>query len=428
MQKLLQWFSQRVENTGAPYVVFGIFGIINYPVCYVMFQSVVPQEYNPFSFRLIAGILCVPLALKNYWPQKLRNFLPLYWYLTILYCLPFFGAYMLLMNNASDEWLMNKVLGLFLLILIVDWLMFILLLIVGVSLAFILYLFSTPPNGAVSADGIYLAAYMYFLTILIGAIFSRDKEKIAYEKLQAMRSLAANIAHELRTPLAAIASGARGIKHYLPSLINTYALAKKENLDIPIIREKQIDALKNALTYIETEINFSNTIINMLLVNVKEFEIQPQEFEICSIVDCVNKGLERYPFAADEVNLVHWQANKDFKFKGKEILTIHILFNLIKNALYYIKAATKGHIEIWVDEEKQYNTLHFRDTGAGINTKILPNIFNRFFSKTNHGYGVGLAFCKMVMTSYRGDILCYSVEGEFSEFVLKFPKIEPDTL
>ena len=118
---------------------------------------------------------------------------------------------------------------------------------------------------------------------------------------------------------------------------------------------------------------------------------------------------------------MHWKKS-DFSFKGDELLMIHLLFNLLKNALYYIKVAGKGDIHIWCDQNEKHNILHFKDTGQGIAKKDLPHIFERFFTKTPHGTGIGLAFCKMVMNSLGGDITCSSHEKEFAEFTLLFPK------
>ena len=36
------------------------------------------------------------------------------------------------------------------------------------------------------------------------------------------------------------------------------------------------------------------------------------------------------------------------------------------------------------------------------------------------GTGVGLACCKTIMIAYGGDIICNSIEGEYTEFVLSF--------
>jgi len=54
---------------------------------------------------------------------------------------------------------------------------------------------------------------------------------------------------------------------------------------------------------------------------------------------------------------------------------------------------------------------------------MLPKIFDRFFSSTHHGSGIGLAFCKLVMQAYGGNITCQSQQGEFTEFVLSFPVV-----
>jgi signal transduction histidine kinase len=101
----------------------------------------------------------------------------------------------------------------------------------------------------------------------------------------------------------------------------------------------------------------------------------------------------------------------------------HILFNLLKNALYYIEASGKGDIHIWLENDEGKNTLHFKDTGPGISATLLPSIFERFFSRRKHGTGMGLAFCKSVMQEIRGDIQCRSKEGEYTEFVLTFPTL-----
>lgn len=62
------------------------------------------------------------------------------------------------------------------------------------------------------------------------------------------------------------------------------------------------------------------------------------------------------------------------------------------------------------------------DTGKGISKDILPHVFDRFFTRTQHGAGVGLAFCKMVMHSFGGDIRCQSEEGKHTLFSLSFPQ------
>lgn len=422
LNKLLLWLNQRIDKIGAQYIAFGIFGVINYPGSYIFWRNVLPPTYNPLSLRLIAAILCIPLILKNYWPKKFRLYLPAYWYVTVLYCLPFFGTYLLLMNHVSNAWLMNLVLGLFLFISIVDWFMFILLLTLGAGLGWLAYWLTSDQSYSISLHSLSFAIYMYFFAFLIGFIFFRGKEKLATEKrLQLAKALAATIAHEFRTPLSSINAAVEGIKEYWPDLLHTYTIAKSQNLSIPSIRMSELKELETILYNIQTKIHFANTIINMILINVGQSNIRTENFKPCSVIQGINEALNQYPFSGEEKTLIYWDNKQDFLYYGEELLTIHVLFNLLKNALYYIKVAGKGNIHIWVEQHKRWNELHFRDTGSGIGKDLLSKIFDRFFSETYHGTGIGLSFCKMVMQAYHGDIICRSIEGEYTEFILTFP-------
>lgn len=423
LNKILSWLEQRVESSGAQYIAFGIFGIINYPLSYFMWRDVIPQIFNPFSLRLVAGLLCIPLIFHKYWPNKYKHLLPCYWYLTILYCLPFFGTYMLLMNHLSNAWLMNMVIGLFLFILLVDWLMFILLLTLGAGLGYFFYSFSSNASYIIDPNAVSLAIYLYGFSIVIGTVFSRNKEKIIYEKLHSMRSLA-GIVHELRTPLATLQNTINGIKRYFKPLINGYLLAAKNNLPVENIRPQHFETLSTILDDAETEIHYSNTIIDMLLIKINTTQGKNISLESCSMTHCINEAIRRYPFSSEqEMRLIHWEAHNDFIFYGKELLMVHVLFNLIKNALFYINVARKGEIKIWLEQKRKYNELHIQDTGKGVPKDILPKLFTLFFTTSENGTGLGLAFCKMVMVNFGGNISCKSQEGVFTEFVLKFPNI-----
>ena len=101
-------------------------------------------------------------------------------------------------------------------------------------------------------------------------------------------------------------------------------------------------------------------------------------------------------------------------------MIVHILFNLMKNALYYIRAAGKG--KIYISIKKKRKELVFEDTGQGISPKILPKIFNYFFSKTRSHAGIGLSFCKLAIRTIGGEIVCHSAEGKYTRFILTFPE------
>lgn len=415
--------TKRVEDFGAQYIAFGIFGVLNYPIFYLIWVYYNSRTYENLGLRVTATILCLLLLIKDYWPKKFKPWLPLYWYFTLLFCLPFFFFFMLF-KNGTDVWLMSSNTIVFWLLLMVDWISYVFILIIGCLLAFLAYTLSLG-KFIINLDVWWGVISQFLASFIVVAFFTQKKFSFDNQKLQTIKTIGASIAHELRTPLRTIASAASGIKNYLPILMDSYKLAKEEKLPIKTIPASHYKTLLSACDYIEAETQAAFTVINMLLVNVNQtFMTSMENSKLCSINECINEAIRRYPFDIGERDKVHYQEQSDFYFRGDEILVVHILFNLFKNALFYIKAAGKGEIWIWLEYGTKLNKLHFKDTGAGIPTKVLPHIFSRFYSRTPHGTGIGLTFCKVVMLGLNGDIICKSKEGEFTEFILSFP-IDP---
>jgi signal transduction histidine kinase len=149
-------------------------------------------------------------------------------------------------------------------------------------------------------------------------------------------------------------------------------------------------------------------------------------FNMCSIAENITEALEQYPFKEGEQALITIEPIEDFKYEGNHSLTIHILYNLIRNSLHAVASVDKGKIMIKTERGKKHNKLIFRDTASGISKDFLPKVFKLFESqKLDHGgSGVGLAYCKEIMRSYGGNITCDSVEGEYTEFALSFPLLK----
>lgn len=401
-------------------IPFAILGLVSFTIFYLVNPQTAPHVYESLSLRIIASLLCVPLLFKNYWPANLKVYFPYYWYFTLLYMLPFFFTFMFLKNNGAPIWQANMIQLILLLILVTDWLSFILLMGIGSILGFIAYYFTTPIVNTVQLYGTGYVAF--FISVIICAIFSRNKQRLENEKLQTLQSISSTIAHELRTPLATLHFDANNLNKYLPRLINSYYIAKKADVPVEKILPSSIELLKQLPNSMERVTRSAFTFIEILLKNANP-DVDNLEHNFC-IKTCINNALASYPFQDGQQEIVNWQEDKnnDFIVKGKEILVIHILYNLLKNALYFIEKAGKGEIYIWLESDSTYNTLCFKDTGLGIAKEILPHIFKRFFTqKTQHGSGIGLTFCKTVIEEHGGRITCETVEGDYTLFRLKFP-------
>ncbi len=434
--RLLDFINKRVEMNPPQYVTFGLFMLANIPFLEYYERPTVGAETGvTITVTVIAIIICLLLTLKNWFSKSSEIYWRLFWYFALLYCLAFYSTYNLLLSYFSLVGMMNMMLYLFLMLLLVDWLSFITLTVVGsVSGVLIYYIFifnSEYFSVNQFQGGINFATkhpYVivgYVWVVIAAGIFSRNINRernimMMEKQILAMQTVAASIAHEIRTPLLTIKAGLHGVLNYLKS---PKKLTKESN-------ENNNQELLKAINYTQVannEVISTNTIIDMILINLSK-NVNRHEFNLVKITDCIDEAVSRYPFQSNaQKNLICVDCKEDFYFYGVKLLVVHIIFNLLKNALASIQAAGKGRINIWVESGRKTNKLHFRDDGTGIYPDILPHIFEPFYSQSSNGAGVGLNFCKTVMESFGGSVICQSKKNHYTWFTLKFPKPEGDT-
>jgi signal transduction histidine kinase len=244
------------------------------------------------------------------------------------------------------------------------------------------------------------------------------------EKMQVMQSLSASIAHEMRTPLAGIRAGISGFEEYLPPLLAAYEYAgSRAPEEFPPIRESRLQRLEETPRRVMLMIDQANTVIDMLLVNLREYALDRAQLDPLRAAAVVMDALERYPFRGGERDKVQLDLKQDFEFLGVETFFVYVLFNLLKNAFYSLQSAQKGGITIRLERGDAFNTVYFRDTGTGVDPAIIGAIFDGFFTTKRDGTGAGLAFCKRTIRSFGGEIACESVSGEYAEFIIRLPRV-----
>ena len=402
-----------------------VIAIVGFPLYYYVWSDLFPQHYENLTLRLIGAALFVPVLMFDHWPAFAKKWLAWYWYLACLYALPFFFSFMLLKNQGSEVWVESALIAVFVMVLLLDWLMLVLQFIAGIGLALAAYCLTADPATLGANYLTHLAIFSF--AIAIGALANYDQERIRVEQERAMLATAGSVAHELRTPLVAIRVGAAGLTRYLPLLLDSYELAQLSELPVPRIRAAHLHSMRGVVSRIEQEARNSTAIIDMLLATARFSGGNTQQNTPCSIAHCVETALDRYPFREDERDRVSCELAADFTFMGSEILMVHVLFNLLKNAFRHMGSLEQAGIFIRTESGARSNKLFFRDTGTGISAEVLPHIFARFYTSSittddvSLGAGIGLAFCHDVMHAMGGTITCSSAKGQFTEFVLTFP-------
>ncbi len=408
-------------------VAVGGMAFLGFPLFYWIWSVWFPQPYENLWLRLIGSLLGLGLILTPYWPAASKPYMPWYWFLTILYALPFFFAHSFLMNQASVISAMSLLCSIFILVLLVDFFSLSILLVLGWGLAFLCY-YLTSPTIYFGDEHIEIGLIVVFV-VVAGTTVNYKTAMLQQQRLAGMAAAAGMIAHELRTPLLGIRSGAQAMATYSPMLFSAYNLAKEHGILTASIRENRLRQLEGVSERIISEIDYANTIIDMLLIKAgRENTLENCVLEPCSMAECLSEAIARYPFqSASTRALVNWQG--DFQFNGSKLLMQHVLFNLLKNALYVIATAQRGEITIWTEQGKKHNYLYFQDTGKGMSPLQLSRLFDHFYTTTFMGTGIGLSFCKLVMKRFGGNIDCKAEEGAhpYTKFILSFPLFEYST-
>lgn len=231
---------------------------------------------------------------------------------------------------------------------------------------------------------------------------------IVDQSAQFMEILARSVAHELRTPLAIIN-------------INLDLLEQNQALNDEYILKEQLAFIKSAMKVITHAVNN----IGITLKTVVAGKLDQKIFQRSSIAKIIESALINYPFINNEKDLIEWDKKNDFHYLGDDLLTQHVFFNLIKNALRAIKETGKGKLTIKIEKKKDCNRLKFIDTANAISPLQAEKLFEKFAQEkpATIGAGLGLIFCKIVMQAYGGDIVCSSKKEKHTEFLLDFPKI-----
>lgn len=243
------------------------------------------------------------------------------------------------------------------------------------------------------------------VTMITGLLFSA----LIKQQQMVMYSLAGSIAHEVRTPLSQV-------------LYQLYKLEQLyENKTFESAEEK-----KDSWQDTKHTVLHGLQVVDMMLNETKGNLISLGNLEYLSAKDATLSAIESYAYKNQyEKSRVKVKVDKDFTLKIERMLFDHILFNLLKNALYYISYYPKADIAVTVKADVYCNMIEVQDTGPGIDKDKIPMLFNEFYSdKKNGGTGLGLSYCKRTMKAFGGNILCDSVKEEYTKFTLVFPKIK----
>ncbi len=398
----------------------GWMGMLGFPAYYFIWEYWFPQSYENLGLRCAAAVLFGGLVFRDSMPKKWQRYMPGYFLFTIGFCLPFFFAFMMLMNDWSTIWAMSFMASIFLHILLVhDTRVMALQALFSVLVAYLAVYGLTDFHPTTLIEWQYIPIFLF--TYVFGNLcFFRNQ--ISHEtKVSIAKTFGAGIAHEMRNPLSALKTSIDVVRTMIPK--PQTAAHTDYSLDA-----QELDLLHQILNEADDVIYSGNNAIDLLLTSIDENRVSPASFKKHSVVDVIEKAVKTFPYknAADQ-HSVELEVHQPFDFFGSDTLLTYALFNLLKNAFYYQKEHFS--VRISIEQTREQNLIRVRDNGVGIAPEMLEDIFRDFYTFGKNGsYGLGLPFCRKVMSAFGGTIRCASQQGQWTEFVLSFPRYDSDTV
>jgi signal transduction histidine kinase len=220
-----------------------------------------------------------------------------------------------------------------------------------------------------------------------------------------LRQFAADVSHELQTPLTVMKS----------ALDNARRSPRSTAAESQVIED-----LAEEVT------NMSAVITSLRTLALADASLPKERTEAVNLSSIIDEAVELITALGESRSVtVTAHVEPGVTVRGDPVRLKQILLNLGDNAVKYTPA--DGHVTIDLASDADEAVIRVTDTGKGISAEHVPHIFERFYradsSRGAGGTGLGLAIVKRVVEVHRGTIDVESVEGRGARFTVRLPRV-----
>ena len=224
-------------------------------------------------------------------------------------------------------------------------------------------------------------------------------------RLDAVRTdFVANISHELKTPVGALAVLAEALTD-----IDDPPAARR-------LASKMVDEAHRAARTIDDLLELSRTELGGAAAT-----------DVVSVAQVVDDAVARAEAAAEQhsIRVTVDHGPGDLRVLGSHRQLVSAVANLLENAVKY--SDDGSNVAVASRRDNDWIEIAVTDTGVGIPARDIDRIFERFYrvdrarSRDTGGTGLGLSIVRHVATNHSGEVTVQSREGEGSVFTIRVP-------
>ena len=238
-----------------------------------------------------------------------------------------------------------------------------------------------------------------FAHYLSASVVSARNVELEKDKI---KSLIADISHQIRTPLTAI------------NLIVSRLRGEKNEAD----RQRLLHELEQLLVHMDWLIE---ALLKMAKLDAGTVSMKKKTVNVS---DLLKKSVQDFliPMELREQNLVI-DCTDMVSLCGDEYWLREAVGNIVKNCMEHTPVG--GEICIRAAENHLYTEITVSDNGAGIDKEDLPHIFDRFYKGKNSAdssVGIGLALARMIVVAQEGTLSATNGINGGAKFEIRFYK------
>lgn len=232
-------------------------------------------------------------------------------------------------------------------------------------------------------------------------LFKTQQRLAQTERMAAVGQVAAELAHEVGTPLNAIAGHLRLLARNHPEAHDT----------------------QRRISIINAQLTFITQTVRELLERTHRKRIAPEPLDLNSLLR------ESLAFVAPSLDSHRVEASLVLDEELPRIMGdrdgLHQVFlNLVNNSVDAMPDGGRLEIKTRLDARTRNAEVFFRDTGTGIAQGVASHLFEPMWTTKPSGSGLGLAIAREIMSELGGQIECVGDSGVGAEFRLTLPLAE----
>ncbi len=251
-----------------------------------------------------------------------------------------------------------------------------------------------------------------------------QKQLVESEKMAALGSLVAGVAHEINTPLGVSLTAASWLEEALNKLFHKYESHNLKRADFEHARKE----LHEGCAILQSNLNRSASLVKSFkMIAVDQTSEERRSFYcaeyIRSTLLALKAELRKYNHE------VKTDCPEGLSINGYPGLFSQILTNLIINSLTHgFAPGQKGNIYIRLRGESDSIRLEYGDDGSGVDQQAMEQLFEPFFTtrRASGNSGLGTFIVYNICTQVLGGTLsCHSEPGQGLHYRIEIPRSAP---